>query len=204
MINEVELKGIGEISKECGIELPRLRDWCNRGLVEFQMKSNTRYIPVSEIKKIEKIRDIFDDSKKRGVRKTFDEIREELEKENLFLIHKENKETEKIEMGLTDAFAKVLQETGMAEVFLTIGEQNQIMKKHLLEQAEVMKKQNDMVLSIQKQNEEMFKMMKEMKLENEDLFHKLETQIQENKELKKTEEEPKSKGFWKGIFGVKE
>lgn len=68
-------KIISEIAKDVGIEVPRLRDWCNRGFVVAEKKGNKRYIPITEIDKIRKIKEFFNRGEELGVQRTFEDLR---------------------------------------------------------------------------------------------------------------------------------
>ena len=77
-----------------------------------------------------------------------------MEKDNLYLAHKEQQQTKKIEVGLANAFENVMENTGMAEVFLKIAEQNQFIKQSINEQSAALVEQGEAIMEIRQQNTE--------------------------------------------------
>ncbi|WP_347553260.1 hypothetical protein ABFG93_22920 (plasmid) [Pseudalkalibacillus hwajinpoensis] len=141
-MTELEWLTLKECANKFEIDHNRLRDWTNKGLVEYDKRSNQRYIPSSEFIKIEKIIKIFEEAKKAGTRKTFDDVKTELQKENLFTQYQEDQEKKKIERTTEIALNSInteLKDTlmAMANGFKQIQEENQLIKSQfnqLLEQ----------------------------------------------------------------------
>lgn len=117
-------KTIGEVAREFDIDTSRLRDWCKRGLVEAELKSNTRYIPVSEFEKIARIKEFFEEAKRNGTRKTFEDLKEELFKEELLDNHKEDEQITKVKQSVASTL-----EDELLPSFIHVGEQFTVMNK---------------------------------------------------------------------------
>ncbi|WP_371019037.1 hypothetical protein [Pseudalkalibacillus sp. JSM 102089] len=131
-----------EAANHFAIDSSRLRDWTNKGLVEYDKRSNQRYIPSTEFIKISKIIEIFEKAKTAGTRKTFDDVKTELQKENLYTQYQEDQEQKKIEKTTEIALNSInteLKDTlmAMAHGFKQIQEENHLIKEQfnqLLEQ----------------------------------------------------------------------
>lgn len=117
-----EARQIGEVAKEFEMEVPRLRQWCDKGLVSSSKKSNARWIPVSEFEKIKRIKEIFDDAAARKVRITFEDVKKELEKDQAFEIVKEEIVKKEQQEMFSNSFEHALKNIGMEEIFMVIAE----------------------------------------------------------------------------------
>ncbi|PAF20055.1 hypothetical protein CHH49_18080 [Terribacillus saccharophilus] len=104
-MNEVP---IGKVAKEFKVDNARLRDWCKKGLIHAEMRSNARYIPESEFDKIKFIRDFFDQAKKAGTRVTFDDVRRELNNRGIIQEKKEEEKLNEIVSLQAEALEKAL------------------------------------------------------------------------------------------------
>jgi predicted site-specific integrase-resolvase len=132
-LTEIQWLTLKECANHFEIDHNRLRDWTNKGLVEYDKRSNQRYIPSTELIKIEKIIQIFEEARKAGTRKTFDDVKNELQKENLFTQYQEDQEKKKIERTTEIALNSInieLKDTlmAMANGFKQIQEENQLIK----------------------------------------------------------------------------
>ncbi|MCM3569835.1 hypothetical protein [Neobacillus mesonae] len=115
-MNEVEWLSIGPTAEKFGIEIPRLRTWCDRGLIEVDKRSTGRWIPSTEFPKIEKIKEIFD----RGGNVTYEDVKEELIKSNLYKQYKDNEEEEKKVQEMAELMEKAFEKSGAGEFFMSI------------------------------------------------------------------------------------
>ncbi|HAJ3957206.1 hypothetical protein WD019_19115 [Fictibacillus sp. Mic-4] len=102
---------IGEVAKLHDITVPRLRLWCDKGLVEYDKRSNSRYIPDYEWKKIEKIKKMFDQGEKNGTKVTFDDVRTELVKDQLLEQKEEDQEQKKADRMMKIALERMLNDS---------------------------------------------------------------------------------------------
>jgi DNA-binding transcriptional MerR regulator len=149
---EQQLVGIGEAAEHFGINVSRLRLWCEEDLVLHEKRTNMRYIYVSEYHKIQKIIDFFD-SKKGKTRPTLDDVREELLKENLLEDHKESKEVELVEKGVMKAFEGPVGEQ-LLESFKLVGTELSATK-------EAFRLQQIEFLSLKQENQELKGLVKD-------------------------------------------
>lgn len=101
------MKTIGEVAKDLDIDNARLRDWCRKGVVKHEMRHNTRYISEEEYETINKIKRFFDEAKKNGTRKTFEDLKSELFKNELMENHQENQKNELLVGSVREALADV-------------------------------------------------------------------------------------------------
>lgn len=207
---------IGEVSRRLNIDGARLRDWCKKGLVEHEMRSNTRYIPETEIEKIVMIRDFFQAAKEAGTRKTFDDVREMLIKENLYYNQQQDlqstEEIKRYEKFINEA----IKNTRLEESLLFLAERlrdlpTQAEVKSLLEKfeeqklledsstKEELKRVGEQLEKSEAQNREMAETMKKMVSKMDSIQSELNT-LTETKEEKENEES-NSKVARKGLFG---
>jgi uncharacterized protein YoxC len=141
-MSDLEWLTLKECAGKFNIDHNRLRDWTNKDLVSYDKRSNQRYIPSSEFLKIEKIIRIFDEAKRSGTRKTFEDVKIELQKENLYTEYKKDKEREQIEKTTEIALNSInaeLKDTLMiiARGFENLQQENRLIKSQfnqLLEQ----------------------------------------------------------------------
>ena len=204
---------IGEVSKNLDIDGARLRDWCKKGLIEHDMRSNTRYIPESEIGKIVKIRDFFQAAKDAGTRKTFNDVREMLEKEDLFYNQQQDLQAREEIKRYENSIQAAMEKTGLEESLLFLAERwrdlptksemasffERFEKQKLLEDSsakEELKKVGEQLEKSNAQNKEMTetmeKMMKQMASIQSELRSLKEVEEKEEKEIKSEK---------KGLFG---
>lgn len=204
---------IGEVSKNLGIDGARLRDWCKKGLIEHDMRSNTRYIPESEIGKIIKIRDFFQAAKDAGTRKTFDDVREMLVKEDLFYNQQKDlqssEEVKRYEKSINEAIKNTKLEDSLlllAEKLRDLPTQSEMIsfferveKQKLLEDSSTKKELEKVEQQLEKSNAQ----NKEMAETMEKMLEKMNSIQNELKSLKKedVEAEQQKKPEKKGLFG---
>lgn len=165
----ISAKSIGEVAKELRIDTARLRDWCNKGLVEhFTKTGGARWIWLSEYEKIRKIKSIFDDGQKRGIRVTFEDVKEQLLKDDLLDNHKEEQQNEVIVKNTERALKNI----GVDEVLMLLAEKFQDVpnKKDLAALVEGLKNQNQQPLQIED-------------LETKEKLGRLETEVKDMKEI---------------------
>ena len=44
-MSDIKWESIGPVAERFNIEVPRLRTWCDKGLIEFDKRSTGRWIP---------------------------------------------------------------------------------------------------------------------------------------------------------------
>lgn len=194
---------IGQVAKRFGIDNSRLREWCKRGLIEADMRSNTRYISEEEFPKIEIVKKFFDNAKKAGTRVTFEDAKEELEKVYLF----ESKAAEEQQHEMTkvteEALYKALGGDQLMQVIQYMGEQVTLSKEEtvtaIVELQKVYTESMEKQLNSTKEENEMLKSeLKEIKEMVGELHQGFQVAATTNEEEQK-EQKP---GFFKRLFGM--
>ncbi|OOR15770.1 hypothetical protein [Bacillus mycoides] len=137
---EVEWLSIGPCAAKFEIEVPRLRVWCDKGLIEYDKRSTGRWIPTTEFPKIEKIKEIFS----RGGNITFDDVKEELIKDNLFRELKTNAEEEQAINEMAANLEKAFERSGATAFFSTIATEFNSLTHKVDTLTEAFEKQNQM------------------------------------------------------------
>lgn len=135
---EVEWLSIGPCAEKFELEVPRLRTWCDKGLVEFDKRSTGRWIPVTEFPKIEKIKEIFS----RGGNITFADVKEELIKDNLFRELKINTEEEKKVQEMAATMEKAFKKTGATDFFSAIASEFSSLRQEVNTLTRLIEQQN--------------------------------------------------------------
>ena len=114
---KIEMKSIGSVAKRFEITVNRLRDWCDVGLVKHERRANnTRFIPESEYKTIERIIELQDGEGESGPKRPLDEVREELLKDKLLSDYTEENQIVEQQKIMEKAF-----ESSMGEIFIEMG-----------------------------------------------------------------------------------
>jgi hypothetical protein len=54
-MSDIKWESIGPVAERFNIEIPRLRTWCDKGLIEFDKRSTGRWISEIEFPKIKKL-----------------------------------------------------------------------------------------------------------------------------------------------------
>lgn len=141
-MTEVEWLSIGPCAEKFGLEVPRLRTWCDRGLVAFDKRSTGRWIPSTEFSKIKMIKEIFE----RGGNVTFEDVKQELIKANLYNQLQTNKEEEEKVQEMAVTMEKAFAKSGAVELFSAIAtEFNTVTRNQvqLLEKMDKLEQENE-------------------------------------------------------------
>lgn len=213
-MNDTKWESIGPVAEKMGIEVPRLRTWCDKGLIEFDKRSIGRWIPNTEFPKIQKIIEIFS----RGGKVTFSDVKEELIKANLYHQLQTDKEQEAKAKEMAAMLGQAFEQSGANEMFMQIGEEFRRMQQEINRLSQLVEKQNETRLledsrinKLQEDNEALKGLVKDLKdvfnvyiqeqkqeeankrAELEDKLQLIEAQLNSQKKEKK--------GFLSRIFG---
>lgn len=197
---EKGLKSIAETARELNVTTAQLRYWDKQELITSIKESSGRYFHESEFEKIIRIRDLFEEARKAGIKRTYDDIRRELMAENMLMEKEENETLTQQEKVLSVAFERVLQEQGFDQAFqLIAGELNKIVTTNQQLQSEVnelKKSMNQMTLRLDAPKEEEKQLRAELDQTNQTLKEvaaALEAREKEEASGKKTYEEETKK-----------
>lgn len=186
-MSDVKWESIGPVAERFGIEVPRLRTWCDRGLIEFDKRTTGRWIPNTEFPKIKKIIQVFN----RGGNITFDDVKEELIKENLYQQLQIDKEKEGKSKEMALLFEKAFEQSGASEMFMQIGIEFKHLQKEVNRLSQLVEKQNETKLledkrinELQEDNEVLKGLVKDLISSDKDLKETLNVYITEQKKEK--------------------
>ncbi|MCK1995304.1 hypothetical protein MPH61_22790 [Peribacillus muralis] len=126
-MSDIKWTSIVPFTERLGIEVPGLRTRCDKDLIEFDKRSTGRWIPHTEFPKIEKIIEIFN----RGGNVTFDDVKEELFKENLYHQLQTDKEQEAKSKEMSLLLGQAFEQSGANEMFLQIGHEFKRMQQEV-------------------------------------------------------------------------
>lgn len=220
-MSNIKWESIGPVAEKFNIEIPRLRTWCDKGLIEFDKRSTGRWIPETEFPKIQKIIEIFN----RGGNITFADVKEELVKENLYHQLQINKEQETKTKEMAELLGQAFEQSGANEMFMQIGNEFQRMQQEINRLSQLIEKQNETRLledsklnKLQEDNETLKGLVKDLISSDKDLKDTFNVYIQKQKQeetSKRTELENKlelieaqlnnqksdKKGFLSRFFG---
>jgi len=220
-MEDVKWESIGPVAEKFGIEVPRLRTWCDKDLIEFDKRSTGRWIPNTEFPKIKKIIEIFN----RGGNVTFDDVKEELIKENLYHQLQTNKKQEIKSKEMATLLGQAFEQSGANEMFMQIGNEFHKMQQEINRLSQLVEKHNETRLlednrikKLQEDNEALKGLIKDLISSDKDLKDTFNLYIQEQKQEetnKRAELEDKlqlieaqlsnqkneKKGFLSRIFG---
>jgi predicted site-specific integrase-resolvase len=220
-MSDVKWDSIGPVAERFNIEIPRLRTWCDKGLIEFDKRSTGRWIPETEFPKIQKIIEIFN----RGGNITFADVKEELIKENLYHQLQIDKEQEEKSKEMAALLGQAFEQSGANEMFIQIGNEFQRMQQEINRLSQLIEKQNETRLledsrisKLQEDNEALKGLVKDLISSDKDLKDTFNVYIQEQRQeesSKRAELEDKlqsieaqlsnqkneKKGFLSRIFG---
>lgn len=220
-MRDVKWESIGPVAEKFGIEVPRLRTWCDKGLIEFDKRTTGRWIPHTEFPKIQKIIEVFN----RGGNVTFDDVKEELIKENLYhQLQTDNEKEEKTkEMALL--LGQAFEQSGANEMFIQIGNEFRRMQQEVNRLSQLVEKQNETRLledsrmnKLQEDNEVLKGLVKDLISSDKDLKDTFNVYIKEQRkedlnkqseledklesiETKLSNQKNEKKGFLSRIFG---
>ncbi|MCM3677233.1 hypothetical protein M3699_26445 [Peribacillus simplex] len=220
-MSDIKWESIGPVAERFGIEVPRLRTWCDKGLIEFDKRTTGRWIPHTEFPKIEKIIEVFN----RGGNVTFDDVKEELIKENLYHQLQTDKEQEEKAKEMTLLLGQAFEQSGANEMFLQIGNEFQRMQKEVNRLSQLVEKQNETKLledsrinKLQEDNEILKGLVKDLISSDKDLKDTFNVYMKEQKkeeidkqteleakleliEAQLTSEKKEKRGLLSRIFG---
>ena len=220
-MENVKWESIGPVAEKFGIEVPRLRTWCDKDLIEFDKRSTGRWIPNTEFPKIKKIIEIFN----RGGNVTFDDVKEELIKENLYNQLQTNKKQEIKSKEMATLLGQAFEQSGANEMFMQIGNEFHKMQQEINRLSQLVEKHNETRLlednrikKLQEDNEALKGLIKDLISSDRDLKDTFNLYIQKQKQEetnKRAELEDKlqlieaqlsnqkneKKGFLSRIFG---
>jgi predicted site-specific integrase-resolvase len=220
-MNDTKWESIGPVAEKFEIEVPRLRTWCDKGLIEFDKRSTGRWIPNTEFPKIQKIIEIFG----RGGNVTFSDVKEELIKENLYHQLQIDKEQEAKSKEMAAMLGQAFEQSGANEMFKQIGEEFRRMQQEINRLSQLVEKQNETRLlednrinKLQEDNEALKGLVKDLISSDKDLKDTLNVYIQEQKqeevnkraelegklqliEAQLSSQKKEKKGFLSRIFG---
>ncbi|MBT2602014.1 hypothetical protein J7E55_02915 [Bacillus sp. ISL-53] len=220
-MSDIKWTSIGPVAERFGIEVPRLRTWCDKGLIEFDKRTTGRWIPHTEFPKIEKIIEIFN----RGGNVTFDDVKEELIKENLYHQLQTDKEQEAKTKEMALLLGQAFEQSGANEMFLQIGHEFKRMQQEVNRLSQLVEKQNETKLlednrisKLQEDNEVLKGLVKDLISSDKDLKDTFNVYMKEQKkeeiskqaeledkleliEAQLTNQKKEKKGFLSKIFG---
>ena len=197
---EKGLKSIAETARELNVTTAQLRYWDKQELITSIKENSGRYFHESEFEKIILIRDLFEEARKAGFKRTYDDIRRELAAANMLMEKEENETLTQQEKVLSVAFERVLKEQGFDQAFqLIAGELNKIVNTNQQLQSEVnelKRSMNQMTLRLDAPKEEEKQLREELDQTNQTLKEvaaALEAREKEEASGKKTYEEETKK-----------
>ncbi|KOR76526.1 hypothetical protein AM233_25975 [Bacillus sp. FJAT-22058] len=220
-MSDIKWSSIGPVAETFGIEVPRLRTWCDKGLIEFDKRTTGRWIPHTEFPKIEKIIEVFN----RGGNVTFDDVKEELIKENLYHQLQTDKEQEEKEKEMALLLGQAFEQSGANEMFMQIGNEFQRMRQEVNRLSQLVETQNEKRLledsrmnKLQEDNEVLKGLVKDLISSDKDLKDAFNVYMKEQKkeeinkqaeledklkliETQLTNQKKEKKGFLSKIFG---
>jgi predicted site-specific integrase-resolvase len=220
-MNDTKWESIGPVAEKFEIEVPRLRTWCDKGLIEFDKRSTGRWIPNTEFPKIQKIIEIFG----RGGNVTFSDVKEELIKENLYHQLQIDKEQEAKSKEMAAMLGQAFEQSGANEMFMQIGEEFRRMQQEINRLSQLVEKQSETRLledsrinKLQEDNEALKGLVKDLISSDKDLKGTFNIYIQEQKqeeankraeledklqliEAQLSSQKKEKKGFLSRIFG---
>ncbi|MGX2962127.1 MerR family transcriptional regulator (plasmid) [Peribacillus sp. JNUCC 23] len=183
-MSDVKWSSIGPVAERFGIEVPRLRTWCDKGLIEFDKRTTGRWIPHTEFPKIEKIIEVFN----RGGNVTFDDVKEELIKENLYHQLQTDKEKTEKENEMALLLGQAFEQSGANEMFMQIGNEFQRMQQEVNRLSQLVEKQNETRLlednrmnKLQEDNEVLKGLVKDLISSDKDLKDTFNVYMKEQK-----------------------
>lgn len=190
-MNDLKWESIGPVAERFGIEVPRLRTWCDKGLIEFDKRSTGRWIPNTEYPKIQKIIEVFN----RGGNVTFDDVKEELIKENLYHQLKTDKEQEEKSKEMTLLLGQAFEQSGANEMFMQIGSEFKRMQQEINRLSQLVEKQNETKLiednrlnKLQEDNDALKGLVKDLISSDKDLKDTFTVYMQQQKEEESTKQ----------------
>ena len=220
-MSDVKWDSIGPVAERFNIEIPRLRTWCDKGLIEFDKRSTGRWIPETEFPKIQKIIEIFN----RGGNITFADVKEELIKENLYHQLQIDKDREEKSKEMAALLGQAFEQSGANELFIQIGSEFQRMQQEINRLSQLIEKQNETKLledsrlnKLQEDNETLKGLVKDLISSDKDLkdtfnvYMQKQRQEEANKqaeledklqliESQLNNQKSEKKGFLSRIFG---
>src|SRR3954447_15475335 len=220
-MNDTKWESIGPVAEKFEIEVPRLRTWCDKGLIEFDKRSTGRWIPNTEFPKIQKIIEIFG----RGGNVTFSDVKEELIKQNLYHQLQTDKEQEAKSKEMAVMLGQAFEQSGANEMFKQIGEEFRRMQQEINRLSQLVEKQDETRLledsrinKLQEDNEALKGLVKDLISSDKDLKDTFNVYIQEQKqeeankraeledklqliEAQLSSQKKEKKGFLSRIFG---
>lgn len=220
-MNDIKWESIGPVAEKFKIEVPRLRTWCDKGLIEFDKRSTGRWIPDTEFPKIKKIIEIFN----RGGNITFADVKEELIKENLYHQLQTDKEKEAKSKEMAAVLGQAFEQSGANEMFIQIGDEFRRMQQEIIRLSQLVEKQNETKLledrrinKLQEDNEALKGLVQDLISSDKELKNAFNVYMEEQKqekankraeleeklqliEAKLVPEKKEKKGFLSRIFG---
>lgn len=207
---EQENLQIGAAAEKFELNVPTLRDWCNEGLIKsYRGSRNARVIPTSEFKKIIRIKEILS-----VAGKTFEDVKQELYKDQLMKKDNQEKEKNEVIQVFTDAIDQSENMKMIIKVMEAMGEELKSVKMEirelkekqqlLPESASTEEKIKQLESDLEQERKEKEKSQENEKLEIEKLLQK-EKELQDLKETIHEQEKSKQeekKSFFKRLFGV--
>lgn len=184
-MRDIKWSSIGPVAERFGIEVPRLRTWCDKGLIEFDKRTTGRWIPHTEFPKIERIIEIFN----RGGNVTFDDVKEELIKENLYHQLQTDKEQKEKENEMALLLGQAFEQSGANEMFMQIGNEFRQMQQEINRLSQLIDKQNETkslednkLNKLQEDNEALKGLVKDLIISDKNLKDTFNVYIQEQKQ----------------------
>ncbi|MEW5593627.1 hypothetical protein ABGT24_08725 [Peribacillus frigoritolerans] len=220
-MSDIKWESIGPVAERFGIEVPRLRTWCDKGLIEFDKRTTGRWIPHTEFPKIKKIIEVFN----RGGNVTFDDVKEELIKENLYHQLQTDKEKEEKSKEMALLLGQAFEQSGANEMFMQIGNEFKRIQQEVNRLSQLVEKQNEIKLledsrinKLQEDNEVLKGLVKDLISSDKDLKDTFNVYMKEQKkeeinkqteleaklelmEAQLTSQKKEKKGLLSKIFG---
>lgn len=220
-MDNIKWESIGPVAEKFGIEVPRLRTWCDKGLIDFDKRSTGRWIPDTEFPKIEKIIEIFN----RGGNITFADVKEELIKENLYHQLQTDKEKEVRSKEMAAVLGQAFEQSGANEMFMQIGDEFRRMQQEISRLSQLVEKHNETRLlednrinKLQEDNEALKGLVKDLISSDKEFKNTFDVYMQKQKqeeankrveledklqliEAQLSSQKKEKKGFLSRIFG---
>ncbi len=214
IMTEVEWLSIGPVAEKFNLEVPRLRTWCDKGLVAYDKRSTGRWIPTSEFPKIKMIKEIFE----RGGNVTFADVKQELIKANLYNQLQTNKEEEQKVQEMAVTLEKAFAKTGATELFSAIATEFNTVTRKVTEMSENQAQLLEKMDKLEQENEDLRGLVQQLVTSNSDFketfteyMKEKDSERQKQIELESKVEEfesqlnesKQSKGIFSRLFGKK-
>ena len=176
----IPIKKMAELTE---VAHPTLREWCNEGFVDaVRGARNARLIPESEKETILKVKEVMD----RTPKPTYEEARELLEKDHLYVQKKKEDESIDMEQILVSAMDK----QGFTQTFELVAnemkrlrEDNAVLHEKMLHVTSLLEKQQTALPQYSEKLDELERQLEVEKKEKEEANKQVDREREEKEEL---------------------